>query len=68
MTFRVQTTLCPSCHRNVPRETEICVLCGSPTYTSNHLDLPETPKAPIRAYRVDLGGRVVQAVELPVAS
>jgi len=51
MNFRLQTTLCPSCSRNVPREAEICVFCGVPTSTSTFADVAETPKVSIRAYK-----------------
>lgn len=34
MNLRLQTTLCPSCSRNVPREAEVCVFCGCSTSIS----------------------------------
>jgi len=63
MNLRLQTTLCPSCSRNTPREAEICVFCGVPTSTSTFADVAETPEAPIRAWlhttvKVDMGNSV----------
>jgi len=47
MNTGLQTTLCPSCSRNTPRETHVCVFCGCATSTSTFAEIAETPEAPI---------------------
>jgi len=46
MNTGLQTTLCPSCSRNVPRNLEVCVFCGVPTSTSTFAEVAETPEVP----------------------
>ncbi len=45
--LRIDTTLCPSCSRNVPANAGVCVLCGVPTSTSTFAEVAETPDLPI---------------------
>ncbi len=40
--LRVETTLCPSCSRNVPSAPGTCVLCGCATSTSTVAEPVET--------------------------
>jgi len=45
--LRVQTTLCPSCNRNVPVSDGVCYNCGSPTSTSTFVETDGTLGTPV---------------------